>query len=176
MSAFIYFAYGSNMLTERLRARCPSACASGIAVVTGYGLEFFKPSKDKSGKATLVRLAQPGQQIFGVIFKIGISDRPALDMVEGKGSGYDRLDDFTVNMLPDNTQAQVTTYLAPCSVIDDSLKPFDWYQALLIAGAEQHKLPEEYVAKLRGYASITDPIPNRKARRDAEAAIQKASK
>ena len=176
MNTFIYFAYGSNMLTERLRARCPSTRARGIAVAAGYRLEFFKRGKDKSGKATLVKLAQPGQQVFGVLFEIGIGGRPALDKAEGKGSGYDRIDDFTVNMLPDGTQAQVTTYLASCSAIDDRLKPFDWYHDLLIAGAEQHKLPEEYVVKLREYATIPDPHPNRNAPREAKAAIQKAGK
>ena len=52
---FLYFGYGSNMLTERLRARerCPSAKCIGIAEVTGYALEFSKPGEDGSGKATL---------------------------------------------------------------------------------------------------------------------------
>ena len=53
---FLYFSYGSNMLTERLRARCPSANCIGIATATGYALEFSKSSVDGSGKATLRHL------------------------------------------------------------------------------------------------------------------------
>ena len=179
MQTFLYFAYGSNVLTERLQTRCLSARVHGLAVATGYSLEVIKRSKDKSGKATLVKSTQPGvkstqpgQQVFGVLFEIENGDRSALDKAEGKGSGYDRIDDFIVNMLPDMTQAQVTTYLASCSAVDDGLKPYDWYLALVIAGALQHNLPHTRIARLRKVAYIEDPVSTRKERVEAEKALK----
>ncbi|WP_323032988.1 gamma-glutamylcyclotransferase family protein [Paracoccus sp. (in: a-proteobacteria)] len=36
----ITFAYGSNMPTARIRARCPSAVAMGVAELRGYELSL----------------------------------------------------------------------------------------------------------------------------------------
>ncbi len=174
MEHFTYFAYGSNMLREWLLQRCPSAKAIGVAVASGYILEFSKKSKDKSGKATLVKSTEPKRQVFGALFEIGLDDRPKLDRAEGKGSGYDRNDVFDVTLLSVGTQAQVTTYIASASAVDGSLKPYDWYQALVIVGAEQHQLPEAYIASLREFIHIADQELNREGRKNAVEALKLA--
>ena len=174
MKTFIYFAYGSNMLTEWLQDRCQSAQAINVAFAAGYDLEFSKRSKDKSGKATLVEVSQPRRQAYGVLFKIGNSDLCALDRAEGRG--YKRFDKFSVTVLPDREQAQLKTYIASASARadDDSLKPYDWYLALVICGAIQHKLPEAYISSLRDIAFIPDPKTNRKTRENAIIALGRA--
>lgn len=53
---FRYFAYGSNMLTEWLRGRCPSTEPIGIAIAANHKLRFGKRSIDKSGKATALAM------------------------------------------------------------------------------------------------------------------------
>ena len=49
---FLYFAYGSNMLTRRLTApaRAPLALATGTVFAEGRRLTFDKVSTDGSGK------------------------------------------------------------------------------------------------------------------------------
>ena len=174
MEHFTYFAYGSNMLIERLHQRCRSAKFIGVAVASGYTLKFSKRSDDKSGKATLVISTEPKQQVFGVLFEIENGDLCKLDEAEGKGKGYNRCDKFSVTVPPDRKQVQVTTYIASACAIDDSLKPYDWYLALAIAGAHQHKLPEYWIVKLREFNYIADPKPNRKKRKKAEEALASA--
>ena len=49
-----YFAFGSNMLLERIKKRVPSARVLGNATLGGYALRFNKLSKDGSGKANIV--------------------------------------------------------------------------------------------------------------------------
>ena len=44
-STFLYFAYGSNLLTERIHFQNPSATFRGAAQLGGYRLEFRLPSK-----------------------------------------------------------------------------------------------------------------------------------
>ena len=44
-STFLYFAYGSNLLTERIHFQNPSAIFRGAAQLDGYKLEFRLPSK-----------------------------------------------------------------------------------------------------------------------------------
>lgn len=174
MDKFIYFAYGSNMLTERLRDRCRSARAIGIAVAAEYAVEFSKKSDDKSGKATLYKAGEPGKQAYGVLFEIENRDLADIDSAEDKGRGYNRFDNFSVTLFADGKQVQLKTYIASADAIDASLKPYDWYQALVVCGAMQHKLPKEYIASLREFASIVDPKPDRKRRLKAIKVLARA--
>ena len=66
------------------------------------------------------------------------------------------------------------TYIASACASNDSLKPYDWYLALVIQGAIQHKLHEAYIAGLCEIASITDSKPNRETREDAIRALARA--
>jgi cation transport regulator ChaC len=143
--SFLYFGYGSNMLPARLCTRCPSARALGLAIARDFTLEFSKPSTDGSGKATLV--PSPGSAVPGVLFEIADADREALDLHEGAGHGYRRVDDFTVEKLPAGDQGEATTYIA--TTTDPQLEPFDWYLAVVIAGATHHGIDGEHIARLR---------------------------
>lgn len=159
------------MLTERLQARCPSARPVGNAIATGYSLEFFKRSKDGSGKATLVESTNPKSLVFGVLFEIKEDERHLLDKAEGEGRGYDRVDDFIVDSLSTKARLSATTYIAPSSAIDRKLEPFNWYLDLVLAGSEQHDLPKEYVDQLRERSSANDKNTNRKPVIEARDAI-----
>jgi hypothetical protein len=57
----LYFAYGSNMRSARLRERVPSARYFATGKIQGYKLAFHKRSKqDGSGKAdALLRAMTP---------------------------------------------------------------------------------------------------------------------
>jgi gamma-glutamylcyclotransferase len=156
---FTYFAYGSNMLTERLRERCPSAKPLRIGTLKGYNLEFSKPSADRSGKGTIVKSSTIDAQVLGVLFEIASAERGRLDEAEGYRQGYDRRPDFAVDHLNDGTSAQATSYFA--TAFDRSLKSYDWYRALVIGGAKQHGLPKEWIADLERIAFSVDGELNR---------------
>lgn len=57
---FLNFAYGSNMLTARLRERVSSARPVGTACLPGFSLRWHKVSVDRSGKCDVVEDATPG--------------------------------------------------------------------------------------------------------------------
>ena len=145
-TTFRYFAYGSNMLTERLKDRCRSAEPTGRAFADGWALEFSKPSKDGSGKATLFRKA--GCRTAGVLFEIQVDERKDLDVAEGarSGGGYEPCDAFPVRLVDGDETVNASTYFA--TETDGSLEPYDWYLALMIAGAHQHELGQALVASL----------------------------
>jgi hypothetical protein len=86
---FVTFAYGSNMLTARIRARCPSAQFAGVAELSGFELCWHKKSTDRSGKCDVVPTSQPGASVFGVLYEIAAGEKADLDEAEGFGSGYD---------------------------------------------------------------------------------------
>jgi hypothetical protein len=161
MRRLAYFAYGSNMLAERLRARCPSATVVGAAAAPGFRVAFAKDSRDGSGKATL--LAADHAQA-GVLWRLPATELPALDAAEG----------------PDYARAEIAlacgtrafTYVARKP--DLSLTPYDWYLELCVAGAAQQALGEALLARLRAERWRADPTPNRPSRLIALDALGRA--
>ena len=165
-----YFAYGSNMLTTRLERRCRGAFPVGRADAVDHAIEFSKLSKDKSGKATLRHTN--GGRTSGVLFKIPITELGRLDKCEGVGKGYERCDAFPVRLLDGDEILEATTYLATSP--DSSLKPYDWYLALVIAGAQEHLLSDDYLAELRRVKFVPDPVLDRNSRLEAIRALTAA--
>ena len=73
----VYFAYGSNMPTARLRERMPSCKALGIATLPGHALRFHKRSMDKSGKCNAFATGNDGC-VIGVLFSFDPAERDNL--------------------------------------------------------------------------------------------------
>lgn len=167
MSTFTYFAYGSNMLDERLchRTRCPSGRVIGTGAAAGWRLAFAKRGADGSGKATMLRSSRASDRVHGVLFQIDLAERAILDAVEGPG--YERLDDLAVERLggagpPVTVEASV--YVAREGAIDPTLVAFDWYRALVIAGARRHGLLADVIAEIESVPVRPDPSPTREQR------------
>jgi gamma-glutamylcyclotransferase len=162
MGPVLYFAYGSNMLTARLARRCPSVQVIGQACAEGYDVMFANRSVDASGKAMLTR-ADARQRHFGVLFEIDSADLAGLDLAEGPG--YERVDRFPVVHAGGLRPDCAVTYRA--RDVDSSLRPYDWYLALVIQGAIEHGLPAAQIGRLQATAFIRDPEPGRRGRQEA---------
>jgi len=159
-----YFAYGSNMLEQRLRhaARAPSAVFLGVGAVRGYRLVFHKAGMDGSGKCALDDTHDHSDVVYGVLFEIDDAQWTRLDAAEGvKGGGYSR-ETIAVELVGCGTQVQAQTYVANRQFVDASQVPFDWYKALVVAGALEHGLPDAYVRVLQDVATIRDPNDERR--------------
>jgi gamma-glutamylcyclotransferase len=161
-STFHYFAYGSNMLYERLRRRTPSASPIGNVILNNHSLAFRKQSTDGSGKCD-VMLASHDKTVHGVVYRVNSTELRALDRAEGVEHGYVR-SKIEVAM-PDGKELECVYYYA--TDIDSSLKPYDWYKALVIAGLEQSKLPDEYRDEVGKVIALEDPEPDRPNRLEA---------
>lgn len=172
MATFQYFAYGSNMLTERLRARCRSARPIGVGVASGYVVEFQKRGTDDSAKATL--LARSESYAYGVVFEIPEAERKYLDLAEG--AGYSAVTDLAVKVLSADREGarddrSATTYVVEPSWRTTNLHPYHWYKALVVNGAVEHGLPIEQTNLLRAIPSIADPWSDRPGLLAAKAAL-----
>ncbi len=144
----LYFAYGSNMTSARLRARIPSARSVGAARIDGRRLVCNKRGRDGSGKANLC--ASPGSEAWGVVYEVDAADWPELDRNE---PGYERVSAEVVTAGGERLSVQV--YLAT-SLTDDPV-PYDWYRELVVAGAREHGLPAAYVREISELPSRRDP-------------------
>jgi hypothetical protein len=157
----LYFAYGSNMLTERLQARVPSAEPVSTATLPGRTLRFHKRSEDGSGKCTLVPAANDESTVHGVLFDFASDDLSALDDAENRGYGYERRH---VHPQTSDGTTEAFAYVAQPAYIDDALRPYDWYRTVVMAGAHQHDLPPVYRTRLAKIRTYPDPDEDRRAR------------
>ena len=141
---YLYFAYGSNMSSERLRGRTPSASARGRGRLPGHGLRWHKRGRDASGKCDIVP-ADPPEVVWGVLFEVAWTEKPALDAAEGLGTGYFEKEGCIVT---DGGEHRALTYHASPDHIDPALRPRDWYKDHVVSGAREHGLPAGYIRML----------------------------
>jgi len=133
----LYFAYGSNMKSDRLKKRVPSAAPKGIAYLPKRRLAFNKISTDGSGKANVVD--DPKSVVWGVLYEIKKQEMDRLDKDE---AGYQRM---TVNVKTDKS-VNAVTYIS--LGLDNSILPFDTYKKLVVDGAKESGLPPDYIAQI----------------------------
>ncbi len=145
----LYFAYGSNMSSARLHSRVASAKIIGPAFLKDRRMLFNKHSKDSSGKANLIE--SPGDVTWGVLYEIDIQDLGTLDKVEG---GYKRIP--VQVWKSDGKTVEAVTYVS--TELTDDHVAYEWYKDLLIAGAREHNLPQDYIAYLERLPSKPDRV------------------
>ena len=143
-----YAAYGSNLHPLRLAERTPTARLLGTAHLPGWSLSFHKKSRDESGKCTVHR---GGDGVHFAIFSMSAGDKVALDSIEGLGRGYDEI------RLEVPKFGSCFSYIAQESFVDESLVPYDWYKALVLAGAEFHGFPDDYRRRIAAAPARPDP-------------------
>ena len=132
----LYFAYGSNLVVRRMSGRVPSARPLGVASLRGYRLTFDKRGRDGSGKANL--RAEDGATVWGALYQLDASHWKFLDACE---RGYTRL---TVQAaLGRAAPAEAQTYRS--DLLTDEPVLFASYKQLLVDGAREHGLPEEWI-------------------------------
>uniref|UniRef100_A0A8C3W8B3 gamma-glutamylcyclotransferase n=1 Tax=Catagonus wagneri TaxID=51154 RepID=A0A8C3W8B3_9CETA len=85
--SFLYFAYGSNLLKERIHLRNPSAEFYCVARLQDFKLDFGNSQGKISetwhgGIATIFE--SPGDEVWGVVWKMHKSNLSSLDNWRGK--------------------------------------------------------------------------------------------
>lgn len=158
---FLYFAYGSNMLSARLRERAPSAVKIGTGAVRGRRLTFHKVINTDSGKCDVELTGNDGDVVHGVLFEVDASERQALDDAEGVNAGYEPA---TLDIETESGILKAMAYVATAK--DSSQRPFEWYKALVVAGASEHGLPAAYIAAIDAVQAKADPDDARQAKHE----------
>lgn len=158
-SVIVCFAYGSNMLSNRMHApnRVPSARPMGTGYITGYRLTTDKISQDGSGKCDAQATGEDADRVYGVLYVVTEAEKPKLDEAEGLGKGYK---EGTVRVITAKGTRKAVMYYADKK--DATLKPYHWYKAFVVAGAVEHGLPFPYIEWLRTIESTQDPKESRR--------------
>jgi gamma-glutamylcyclotransferase (GGCT)/AIG2-like uncharacterized protein YtfP len=153
MATTKYFAYGSNMVHDRMAKRVPSSRVLGPAELPGYSFCFNKLSKDGSAKANIISSGNPDDVVYGVLYELDEVDRPKLDRVEGLGKGYDITQ---VSVRTETGDQSALTYVAAPQAVRNKLKPYLWYKNLVLDGAKLNHLPPEYIRQIEAVEADRD--------------------
>jgi hypothetical protein len=151
----LYFAYGSNLDPEQMKERCPGCQVVGLASLSDYRIAFPRFSNRWGGGSASIQLAH-GEVMYGALYDLTEDDLAKLDTFEGfVGAGdqhnaHDR-EHVTLELTrPDDgsipRKVRAWTYIArPAHPAPPSARYLD----RILAGAKHHRLPEEYVARLK---------------------------
>jgi len=150
MSTLLYFAYGSNLHPTRLMERVPSARLLAPARLPGYVLKYHKRGACGSGKCNAFYTGDTRDQVLGAVYRLSRHEKDQLDAFEGKGY---LCREITIEM--DRGHETAFAYIAVNHFIDDALKPFEWYRALVAAGARFLAFPKRYIAN---YVSVNAQV------------------
>ena len=138
------------MCTERIRARAASATPLATGYVTHRKLAFHKRGRDGSAKADAVYTGRIADRVWGVVFSLRREEKLVLD-------GYEwDYEQQKVVFLGQYRIHSAIIYTARLQAIDVSLKPYSWYHRLVLRGATEHRLPNDYLKQLRSFQSFSD--------------------
>ncbi|KAI4890659.1 hypothetical protein NFI96_024945 [Prochilodus magdalenae] len=158
-ATFLYFAYGSNLLKERLQLKNPSARVHCVARLQDYKLVFgnhkgLASDRWHGGVATIER--SPGDEVWGVVWKMNMADLESLDRQENvKLGAYSPVE---VSVWTRGQELSCRTYIMNSCVY---APPSPQYLKVIVMGAEQNGLPKEYQEKLKAVETnkYEGPLP-----------------
>ncbi|MEA3410891.1 MAG: gamma-glutamylcyclotransferase family protein [Pseudomonadota bacterium] len=158
-SRLLYFAYGSNLLPERLRERVASARVVGTGRISGRVLRFHKLGGDGSGKCDCHATGDPRDRVCGVVYEMDEFEKPGLDAAEGPGYA-----EIEVAVRLSSSSVTAYTYAARDTHVVPGIPPFHWYKALVLMGARHHRLDKVTLRRIRAVVAVPDTDPERAAR------------
>ena len=136
MKTELYFAFGSNLSTNQMVRRCPSATIVSTATLPGWRLAFAGHSVTRGGcgVATITRETM-ADQVVGVVYEISTQDLARLDRYEGHPFSYKR-ERLCVDLIewPEILHPWVYIKSAPLNY------PSDSYLDLVLDGYDEHGL------------------------------------
>ncbi|KAJ8969240.1 hypothetical protein NQ317_002638 [Molorchus minor] len=147
---FLYFAYGSNLLKQRIHINNPSAVRAGIAKLKDYQLDFVTYSKRWRGASATI-VPKKGSHVWRALWEIDMTDMDNLDK---------RVHDNIY--IPLMLEAEKFCWgQAEMSDIPEDRQPSAVYLNTILKGAIESGLPKDYQEFLKriphnGYVGDVD--------------------
>lgn len=132
----LYFAFGSNMSSERFRERVGKYHRIFPAKLEGYEFVYNKKSVDGSAKANLLECAE--SQVHGVCYEIDKTDLQKLRKVE---KGYDETK-VLISSPQSKLEFKAITFISKSLTSEN---PTQEYKRIVLAGAKEWGIDRSYV-------------------------------
>ncbi|EDV97873.1 GH17111 [Drosophila grimshawi] len=158
---FYYFGFGSNMLAKRIHIQNPSAEIVGPALLEDYRLDFAMVSSVRWDGAVATIVPTRGTLTWGTLWQIDLSKLADIDNQEGVHLGIYRPISVQVKLHGRGTEISTRAYhlvhqpesnlheMEPDQV-PENRQPSKTYLQVLVKGAIESGIPENYVKWLQG--------------------------
>ena len=136
-----HFAYGSNLNHKQMNCRCPDNKFVKRVCLDNYKFVYDGHSSNRGGAVANI-LKSADNIVWGGLYEISKSDLVNLDRCEGYPDSYDRKE---LKVKDDHSNIyKAITYLRIGERIGI---PSDKYKKIIIDGAKDCNLPDNYVKK-----------------------------
>lgn len=120
----IYFAYGSNLCEDQMRARCPGARRGPRATLHDHALAFGGFSPKWQGAVASVLRAK-GARVAGLLYQLTENDVVALDRHEGVPFAYEKVIRLVID--EHGRRRRVFTYQQPLDTFERWTPPVKYF-------------------------------------------------
>lgn len=142
----LYFAYGSNLNLEQINSKC-SPEVFGVARLDGYRMGFYGYSTVWDG-AVETLIPDEKSQVWGVLYQMKASDWDRLDNCEdARMDGTGAYFHYPVEVV-DEQQVKREATIYKKDRLGQPQLPSTQYLSVIIEGAKEQGLPENYLAIL----------------------------
>jgi hypothetical protein len=160
----LYFAFGSNLDPDQMRARCPAHKVVGMAALRDHKLIFPIYSTTWAGGVASLQLSH-GHDVWGMLYELNDDDLRTLDGHEGfRGPGdphnlYERGPVWVELVRPEDgsvpRRVKAMAYLAHTA---NPSPPSRRYLDTVLKGARAHQLPDDYIAALARLPVLAEEV------------------
>ncbi|PSN46360.1 Gamma-glutamylcyclotransferase [Blattella germanica] len=154
--SFLYFAYGSNLLSQRILINNPTAIRKSIAKLENYRLDFGFPFSPRWGGCPATIVPYEGEHVWGAVWEISECNKADLDRQEGVEAGI--YISLQVEVETEKREKLTCRSYQLCSTLTGlehgeclpkERLPSEIYLAVILKGAEESQLPKSYIEKLQ---------------------------
>ena len=128
----LYISYGSNLNTEQMSYRCPTAKPIAVATLKDHQLVF--QGRPYGAHANVI--PAEGKEVPVVIWEITAKDEKALDIYEGVKGGY-----YTKEYMDIEVNGEVKEALIYIMTPNPYGRPADHYLEIIVEGYKEFNLP-----------------------------------
>uniref|UniRef100_A0A7E4WBK5 gamma-glutamylcyclotransferase n=1 Tax=Panagrellus redivivus TaxID=6233 RepID=A0A7E4WBK5_PANRE len=146
---FWYFAFGSNLLRERIQVQIKGAEFEAVGRLVGYELAFFDYGQRWRGAPASIE-QKDDSDVWGCVWRVPNSFAAELDKQE---AGYHRLN-VSID-IPSQTDEFGNIRSVLCRTYQlsnpDRIRqsPSPHYKHVIVSGAIEHELPQKYIDSLK---------------------------
>ena len=141
----LYFAYGSNLDTAQMRARCHYAEVLAVGHLPDYWLDFTRYSKMWQGGVADIVMSE-GKEVWGLVYKVTESGLELLDEYEGYPVAYTR---FQARIETQSGSLQ-NVWVYTIEKKKEFVPPSSEYIGIIKHAAAQYDFPEYYQELIDG--------------------------
>lgn len=160
----LYFAYGSNISLEQMQLKCFNPRVIGVARLDGHRIGFYGYSSIWDGAVETV-IPDTQSQVWGVLYQLEAGDWESLDNCQDvRADGTGAYFHYPVEVLAGQQIIREATIYKKDRLGQPQL-PSAQYLSVIVKGAKEQGLPENYVAGLQGIATknASYDVPHRPA-------------